>query len=116
MCFVDFDPAEFVRSYHPRARKPYLCGECRGAIPAGATYTRIVGRWEGEFWTFTVCDGCEALRESVHTTEMQRGCDPRHAWAPYGGLEEAIKDGGYGLIPGRLGFHRRQRAAQRTAA
>lgn len=62
-CGCDEGP-EWMRSDARKARKEHCCCECKEAIPAGATYHYVVGRWDGEISTFATCDRCQGLRDS----------------------------------------------------
>ena len=47
------------------ARKPHTCCECGATIPAGDTYERVKGLWDGAWATYATCERCADLRESV---------------------------------------------------
>jgi hypothetical protein len=58
------DPAEVYHESAVKARKPHQCNECREPVPVSATYTRVSGKWDGEWSTWRFCAACwEALSE-----------------------------------------------------
>ena len=67
-CFCDYNPPAFYRRETPKARKPYRCEECSGYVAVGETFERVVGLWEGSFWTFITCERCIDLRTWVRNT------------------------------------------------
>lgn len=53
---------EFFRASRHVARKSYRCGECYKSIMPGDKYEYVVGKSEGEFWTFRTCAPCIEIR------------------------------------------------------
>ena len=47
---------------YPVARKEHRCDECRGAIPPGSQYQRIVGKSDGDLWSVKTCSCCAEIR------------------------------------------------------
>jgi len=66
MCDFDGDNLpEFSDVTRPTARKPHRCCECHYTIPPGERYERTAGKWDGEFKSFSTCERCADLRDSV---------------------------------------------------
>lgn len=60
---------EFYSRYFPKARKEHVCEMCGETIPAGETYCREVGKFEGDFFCRKLHEKCffaldEYLRQS----------------------------------------------------
>jgi len=66
MCCTDYDVPEFFQSTWHTARKEHRCCECRQPITVGQRYERIAGKWEGQFDTFSTCEKCADLRDSLN--------------------------------------------------
>jgi hypothetical protein len=61
MCAVeDAEPWTLYREDHPKARKPWPCGECRRTIAAGERYQQVVGLADGLWVTYRTCAHCNA--------------------------------------------------------
>lgn len=61
-CFCDYDPPHFYNNVRRKARKQYLCEECRGPILPGEAYECVTGKWDYGVETFRTCDRCVDLR------------------------------------------------------
>lgn len=55
----------FCNFTHHKARKPYRCDHCFGAIEAGEVYCRYAGLWEGDFCSAKLCETCEKLHKKA---------------------------------------------------
>lgn len=65
-CGLTFDhghdePNDFYRETRQRARKTYVCGECKCTIAPGDTYLRVVGKSGGDMWTARLCAACDEI-------------------------------------------------------
>jgi hypothetical protein len=81
MCSCSFPDAEPLRPYREtehKARKDYVCCECREVIPAGSLYQKITGHTEGGWSTFRTCIPCSRIR--------------RNFCAPIEELNETVRD------------------------
>ncbi len=68
-----------------RARKPYKCYECDGAIAQGERYNYVFGVWDGSADTYRFCAACDATLEAF--AKAHPGL--QHL---FGGLDEELKD------------------------
>lgn len=59
----DGDGPTFCRTTTVRARKPYLCTECRETIAVGQKYECTNGKWEDSFNTYRTCLSCVEIRD-----------------------------------------------------
>lgn len=57
----DGDSADVFRSHVARARATHKCFECGLAIPIGADYERVNGKWEGKWATYSFCLPCSEI-------------------------------------------------------
>lgn len=53
--------SEFWRSQQLRARKPYVCSECKTAIAVGQLHVYSAGKTEGVMLDFRLCLDCELI-------------------------------------------------------
>lgn len=84
----DGEPGELVTVEKLKARKPHKCHECERTIEPGTLYTRISGKWYGEFSTMAECFDCEEIGKAL---SFGFGYDWGTLWESleYGGLREA---------------------------
>lgn len=54
----EFNSRRFIN----KSRKKYSCVCCEQEIPIGSSYIRFVGKWEGEFQNWAMCDFCDDYR------------------------------------------------------
>ena len=88
---ADGDLPEFYSQAFVKARKPHRCVECREAIPVGAKYERMSGKWDGDVRTETTCLCCQEIRSSFC-------CE---GWT-YGQLWEDIEEQMFSERPGGI--------------
>ena len=84
-CYCDYDPAEFVSTSKPRARKMRRCYECSGQITAGEQYEYVAGKWDGRFLSFATCERCYNIRMWVQNNL------PCFCWAYGSMLDDATE-------------------------
>lgn len=77
--------AEFWQEREVKARKPHKCCECLADISAGAVYTKTIGKYEGDFFSFETCALCGEIREVF-------GCGDG---VPYTELWERMRDNAF---------------------
>jgi hypothetical protein len=58
----DGDSNEFYSSAIRKARKPFICCECRRTVERGTEYERAAMKYEGEFFTYKTCSLCVEIR------------------------------------------------------
>lgn len=58
----DVEPCEFYQASFIRARKAHQCADCEATIQPGEMYERIVGKFDGEFFTHTQCKVCKQIQ------------------------------------------------------
>lgn len=64
-CYCDYDPPEFSNRRTVKAKLAHRCDECRSVIQIGDKYEYVVGKWDGQFDSFTTCSHCVHIREWV---------------------------------------------------
>jgi hypothetical protein len=52
---------EFFQSDVRKARKEHRCCECNRVITRGANYVAVRGKYEGDFWSETLCCDCDEI-------------------------------------------------------
>ena len=55
--------AEFLVERIRRARKEWICCECKAKINPGEKYQHVVGKWDGKISTVRTCFICSRIRE-----------------------------------------------------
>lgn len=55
---------DFFEERNRKAVKQHKCSECNRTIETGEIYNYIVGKWEGYFDIFKMCDDCCSIRKS----------------------------------------------------
>lgn len=84
MCFYyDDGYAEFHNAKFVKTRKVHKCHCCAKSIEVGATCEYTVGKFDGEFYAFYVCEGCKRRQISIVAYEIREGCDWNESWPAY---------------------------------
>lgn len=52
-----------------KARKPHQCESCRRWVQPTEKYVAIAGKWDGDFYSVKLCQGCESLWELIWSVE-----------------------------------------------
>lgn len=85
MCDL-YDPdgcgTSFADKVITRSRVEHQCEECRRILPAGSSYVRVSGTWEGDFFSMKMCLRCRRATRWL----MARG----HGWEG-GGVLSAVR-------------------------
>ena len=72
--FDDYDEGGFQVRTQPRARKEYVCIECRQPIRKGEHYSRFASKYDGAISTSRTCLVCEEIREALYCDGYYFGC------------------------------------------
>ena len=66
-CLAEYDDdgPTYHKSRTAKARKPWRCCECHGAISVGERYECDENVYDGEWSTFRTCLTCARIRESL---------------------------------------------------
>lgn len=75
----------FTSTKTVKARKVHHCGECGNEIQTGEIYTREVGVYEGDFYSYALCDLCDLAWRWTH-----RELSPDPEWCHVGDLSTLI--------------------------
>lgn len=67
---------EFYNSFIRKARKPHKCEYCEKEIAAGEKYSYESGKFEGDFFTRTLCIPCNKILASY----MRSSVDDTFDW------------------------------------
>ena len=62
--YYDDSVADFYREKIIKARKVHKCCECSKEIQRGEQYERIVGKWDGDMYTYKTCMDCVSIRKT----------------------------------------------------
>lgn len=74
--WCDIESPAAYREIVRKARKPHICGDCKGVISIGERYTYISGIWDGDPSSHHRCQDCTHLRcEIVKETDADN-CMP----------------------------------------
>jgi hypothetical protein len=66
----DYDGSpEFYSMKDVVARKEHVCGECGRAIPKGAMYERVSGKFDGDLFSEKTCMDCAHIRDGLSCDE-----------------------------------------------
>lgn len=98
MCFDYDDYCEVWREKKLKARKLHRCHECGGEIAVGDRYRFVFSIFKGVMDQFQECEKCEAIRNTITTIEISRGCYGVEAIPPLRGLAEAVSESSYGFL------------------
>ncbi len=74
-CYCDYEPSAVWIEKKVRARKPWKCGECGGAIKAGEVYHRVKSLYDGDWSTLRRCGDCMVIACDLdQATKAHGGC------------------------------------------
>ena len=83
----DLEYPEFFDEREHKSKKAHQCFECRDTIPAETRYSKVAGKWGGDFASFKFCLRCKRLHQFMRTVGIEAG---------YGQADEALDY--YGLL------------------
>ena len=104
-----------------KARKPYTCCECGGAIAIGDQYEYTWGVWEDGPDTYRTCIVCAEIRHGIFCDgwtygsmrddlrEFIRECYPEAPWSTIGELSQVAQDVVMGMVEKVWGDHDRDK-------
>lgn len=69
----DIEMAVACKETNRRARKPHVCGDCRGAIARGETYIDISGIWSDGPASYKRCSDCQHIRCELNRSGLLDG-------------------------------------------
>lgn len=87
MCSIDFDSWDAMVQRHPRAKRDYVCYECRRVIPQGDRYVYTVGFSIDGIDRYRTHEVCEELRDFIQSVV----CGGVGA-VLFGGLDEEVEE------------------------
>jgi hypothetical protein len=95
----DFHALKFATRTE-RARTEIRCEECKNIIPAGIKYCRLAGSFDGDFYSATTCEFCEAIRMALWANwhddaDYFAGLGDMREWA-----KEQMEQSGSGPVDG----------------
>lgn len=92
MCFETHGCSEFHEEHHVKTRKLHKCIGCNKLYPAKTQMLCVNGKFDGNFYSYYVCQSCERLRLSIAVEEITHGCGWNEAWCPYEELQSYIEN------------------------
>jgi len=105
MCFDYDDYPELHSASNVKCRKEHRCTGCRRKIRKGETAEHNTGKFDGSFYSYYVCDGCQRMILAIAAKEIQEGCPWSTAWCAVDDLREYLSElRGYGETIRPLGL------------
>lgn len=97
---------EALGHYTPVARRHHECQLCEWDIPAGSTYIKVPGLFDGDFWTYKAHPICDAVLSAIDDgTAADEGTPDPYAFRQLLAHIENIEKVPYQLTPAhKVGF------------
>lgn len=91
MCF-EYDDPEMHNTSSVKCRKEHRCRGCSRMIRKGETAEHNTGKFDGSWYSYYVCDGCQRMILAIAAKEIQEGCPWSTAWCSVDDLRDYLGD------------------------